>query len=81
MVGMGLFLKRYMADRKSTNAIKDAESNWMTHNSKFLPSKNKDHTSRRVLAQYCEAASCEEDQVNLELDWEFFFPMKKPCEE
>ena len=27
MVGMGIFLKRYMADRKNTDAIKDAELN------------------------------------------------------
>jgi len=27
MVRMGLFLKRYMADRKNADAIKDAESN------------------------------------------------------
>jgi len=74
MVGMGLFLKRYMADRKNTDTIKEAEANCMTRNVKFLPSKSKDHTPRRVLARYCEAASCEEDQVDLELDWDFFCP-------
>jgi len=80
MVGMGLFLKRYMADRKNTDAIKDAESNWMTRNAKFLPSKNKDHTPRRVLTRYCEAAICGEDQVDLELDWGFFCPEVLPPE-
>ena len=80
MVGMGLFLKRYMADRKNTDAIKDAVLNWMTRNAKFLPSKNKDHTPRRVLARYCEAASCGEDQVDLELDWNFFCPEVLPPE-
>ena len=63
-----------MADRKNANAIKDAESNWMTRNARFLLSKNKEHTLRRVLSRYCEAASCEEDKVDLELDWEFFSP-------
>jgi len=53
----------------------------MTRNSKFLPSKNKDHTPGRVLVRYCEAASCEEDQVDLELDWEFFCPEVEPLKE
>ena len=70
-----------MADRNNTTAIKDAETNWMTWNSKFLPRKNKDHAPRRVLTRYCEAIHCDEEQLDLELDWNFFAPEEESQEE
>ena len=81
MVGVGIYLRQYMADRKISTAIKEAETDWMARNAKFLPSKNKEHTPRRVLTRYCEAMNCDEDTVDWQLDWEFFAPDDSSSEE
>ena len=72
MVAMGLFLRRYMADRKNSSAIKESEQNWLQRNADFLPGTER--TPRRILSRYCEVTNFPEDQVDLECDWDFFAP-------
>ena len=72
MVAMGLFLRRYMADRKNSSAIKESEQNWLQRNSDFLPSNVR--SPRRIRSRYCEVTNFPEDQVDLECDWDFFAP-------
>ena len=74
MVGMAVYLKRYFEQRGNADAIKDAEENWVKRNEKILHKPSLDRTPRKILAKYCQQVPFCLEQIDRELDWDFFEP-------
>ena len=74
MVGMSVYLKRYFEHRNNAAAIKEAEENWIKRNKKCLNKPGQDRTPRKFLAKYYMAVLFDLDQIDAELDWDFFMP-------
>lgn len=69
MLAMALFLQRYSQDRANSTTMKEAEERWVQRNKKFLPRDSRSpHT---ILANYCAEMEFTEDQVDMELDWDY----------
>ena len=74
MVGMAVYLKRYFEHRGNAEAIKEAKDNWVKRNEKFIHKPGMDRMPRKILARYCQAVPFGLDQIDRELDWDFFQP-------
>jgi hypothetical protein len=69
-VGAWAFLCRYHRDRTNTAAIDEAERAWIEKNKPFL--RDNDKAPKKVFCTYCNRMGLTKNQVNKEMDWDFF---------